>query len=100
MCKAHQLDVFGYRYFISELCYSSDRTAESYRQLHPGHACSCQITSVDPGRAQHRFECLDLCESEATLYTCDISSDRDWSEPHLSFFVLRGTSGVFNRPRK
>ena len=52
--------------FISELCYSSDSTAESYRQLHPGHACSCQIASVDPGRAPHRFECLGLCEPEAT----------------------------------
>ena len=79
--KAHQLDVFGY--FISELCYSSDRTAESYRQLHPGHAYFCQIASVDPGRAQHRFECLDLCESEATLYLCDISSERDWSERYI-----------------
>ena len=37
----------------------NDRTSESYRQLHPGHACSCQIASFAPGRAQHRFKCLD-----------------------------------------
>ena len=72
---------FGY--FINELCYFSDRTAEPYRQLLTGHACSCQIASVDRGRAQHRFECLDLCESEATLYPWDISSERDWSESHI-----------------
>ena len=64
-----------------------DRTAESSQQLHPGCACSCAY--VAPGRAQHRFECLDLCVSRAMLWMVhmhpgDTSSERDdWSERHL-----------------
>ena len=64
-CKAHQLDVFGY--FISELCYSSHSRIVPTTYTHAGRACFCQIASVDPGRAQHQFECLDLCLSGATL---------------------------------
>ena len=91
---------FGYCRPISELCYSTDRTVESYRQLHPGHACSCQIASVDRGRAQHRFECLDLCESELQKQRFILVISRLSVIGQNVIVVLRDTNGVFTRPRK
>ena len=48
----------------------------------PGHACSCQIASVDPVRAQHRFEhWIYVCQGQRfRWYKCMlvISSERDF----------------------